>query len=99
MNQSDLIAALPLIILSGTGLIILLWDAFEKSPSRIPLYLAIAGALAAAICAGSNMMSPGSAAFGGLFYNNGFSNFFTIIFSSATILTALLGERYLHEEA
>jgi len=98
MNQSDLIAALPLIILAGTGLIILLWDAFEKTPSRIPLYLTIIGSGAAAYFAAVNIGVPSPVAFGGLFFNTGYSNFFTIIFSVATILTALLAERYLHEE-
>ena len=98
MTYSDYIAALPLIILAGTGLIILLWDAFEKTPSRTPVYFTIVASAAAAICAGMNMASTQTIAFGGLFFNTGFSNFFTIIFSAATILTALLGERYLLEE-
>ncbi len=98
MNQTDLIAALPLIILAGTGLIILLWDAFEKTPSRVPLYLTILGAGAAAVFAGINMTGVSVVAFGGLFFNNGYSNFFTIIFCAATILTALLAEEYLKEE-
>ncbi len=98
MNQNDLIAALPLIILAGTGLIILLWDAFEKTPSRIPLYLTVIGAGTAAVYAGINMQGESGVAFGGLFISGGFSNFFTIIFAVATILTALLAERYLHEE-
>ncbi|MFI5264067.1 MAG: NADH-quinone oxidoreductase subunit N, partial [Candidatus Kapaibacterium sp.] len=85
-------------ILASTGLIILLWDAFEKTPSRTPLYLTIAGAVAAAVCAGMNMASTQTIAFGGLFFNTSYSNFFTIIFSAATILTSLLAERYLHEE-
>jgi len=98
MNQSDLSAALPLIILAGTGLLILLWDAFEKTPSRMPLILTILGAGAAACCAGINIMGLHTVAFGGLLFNNGYSNFFTIIFCVGTILTALLAERYLLEE-
>jgi NADH-quinone oxidoreductase subunit N len=98
VSQSDLIAALPLIILASTGLIILLWDAFENTPSRTPLYFTIAGAATAAICAGMNMASTQTIAFDGLFFSTAYANFFTIIFSAATILTALLGERYLHEE-
>lgn len=98
MNQNDLTAALPLIILAGTGLIILLWDAFEKTPSRIPLLLMIAGAGVSGVLAGLNMSGQSSIAFGGLLFNNGYSNFFTIIFASATILTALLAEKYLKEE-
>jgi len=98
MTHSDLIAALPLIILAGTGLIILLWDAFEKTPSRTPLYLTVVGAVIAALFAGMNMSSVSTIAFGGLFFNTGFSNFFTVIFCASIILTALLAERYLLEE-
>ncbi len=98
MNQSDLTAALPLIILAGTGLIILLWDAFKKTPSRLPLSLTIIGAAAAALFAGMNMTGASGTAFGGLLFNTGYSNFFTIIFCASTILTALLAERYLLEE-
>jgi NADH-quinone oxidoreductase subunit N len=98
MNQTDISAALPIIILAGTGLIILLWDAFEKTPSRTPLILTVLGAGAAAVFAGINMNGLNTIAFGGLLFNNGYSNFFTIIFSVATILTALLADRYLREE-
>ncbi len=98
MNQSDLTAALPLIILAGTGLIILLCDAFKKAPSRLPLSLTIIGAVAAAFFAGMNMSGASGIAFGGLLFNTGYSNFFTIIFCASTILTALLAERYLLEE-
>ena len=98
MSQSDLSAALPLIILAATGLFILLWDAFEKTPSRIPLYLTILGAGTAAVFAAMNMQGISTVAFGGLFFNSAYSNFFTIIFCAATILTALLAEKYLKEE-
>jgi NADH-quinone oxidoreductase subunit N len=98
LSHSDFIAVLPLIILAGTGLFVLLWDAFEKTPSRTPLYFTIAGAAGAGICAGINMAATQTIAFDGLFFNTGYSNFFTIIFCAATILTALLGERYLYEE-
>ncbi len=98
MNQNDLIAALPLIILAGTGLIILMWDAFEKTPSRFPLFLTIIGGLAASGVAVMNMHGESSVTFNGLFLNSGYSNFFTVVFSVATVLTALLAERYLHEE-
>jgi NADH-quinone oxidoreductase subunit N len=98
VSQNDFIAALPLIILAGSGLVILLWDAFEKTPSRTPLFLTVIAAIAAAMCAFMNMTDTSSLAFNGLFFNNGYSNFFTIIFCAATILTALLAERYLHEE-
>ena len=97
MNNTDLIAALPLILLAATGLLVMMWDAFEKSPSHIPLYLTILGAMAAT---GAAIMNLGhnAVAFDGLFFDNSFSNFFTIIFSVATILTALLAEKYLQAE-
>ncbi len=97
MNNTDLIAALPLIILVGTGLLVMMWDAFEKTPSRFPLYFTILGALAAAGLAFVNL-DHNVLAFDGLYFDNSFSNFFTIIFSVATVLTALLAEKYLQAE-
>lgn len=97
MNNTDLIAALPLIILAGTGLVVMMWDAFEKTSSHVPLYLTVIGGLAAAGAAFMNL-GHNAIAFDGLFFDNSFSNFFTIIFSAATVLTALLAEKYLQAE-
>ncbi|HET9135225.1 MAG TPA: NADH-quinone oxidoreductase subunit N [Candidatus Kapabacteria bacterium] len=97
MSYTDFIAALPLIVLAGTGLIVLMWDAFEKTPTRTPLALTIIGGIGAIAAACYNLTLPSSIAFDGLFFSNSFSNFFTIIFSAATVLSALLGERYLAE--
>lgn len=61
----------------------------------MPLTLVMLGGLGAIATAAMNLMNTPSIAFGGLFFSNSYTNFFTIIFSSAVILTALLAERYL----
>ncbi|HYM21407.1 MAG TPA: NADH-quinone oxidoreductase subunit N [Candidatus Kapabacteria bacterium] len=95
MSKTDLIAALPLIILATTGFVILIWDAFSKKPSRAPLAITIIGSIAVIAAAVSNMSSTPVAAFGGLFFSNTFTNFFTIIFAASVILSSLLAEKYL----
>jgi NADH:ubiquinone oxidoreductase subunit 2 (subunit N) len=55
VSYQDLIAALPLIILAGTGLLVMMWDAFEKTPSRMPLMLTVLGSGAAAVTAFMNL--------------------------------------------
>jgi NADH-quinone oxidoreductase subunit N len=97
VSSSDYIAALPLIILAATGLLVMLWDAFEKKPSRAPFVLSVLGSLSAAFAAFQNIGHNGFA-FGGLFFDTSFSNFFSIVFSVATFLAVLLGERYLRNE-
>lgn len=97
MTPQDLTAALPLIILAGTGMLVMLWDAFEKKPTRTPLYLTVAGGIAAIVFAVLNLGHT-TLAFDGLFFDTTYSNFFTIVFSTATILSALLADKYLRGE-
>ncbi len=97
MNYNDFIAVLPLIILAATGLTVMMWDAFEKTPSRAPLVLTIIGGLGAITAAFINLSTVPYSAFGGLFFSNTYTQFFTIIFSAATVLSALLSEQYLKE--
>jgi len=44
VTARDIYGVMPLLILAGTGLVVLMWDAFEKTPSRIPLFLTVLGA-------------------------------------------------------
>lgn len=97
MSYQDFIAALPIIILAGTGLIIMMWDAFEKTPSRVPLIFASLGSIAAAVAAYCNI-GNNNIAFDGLFYDNTTSHFFTIIFSVATLVASLIADKYLKNE-
>lgn len=97
VTSSDFYAVMPLLILSATGMIVLMWDAFEKRPSRTPLFLTIVGAVAAAVTAYGNIDATGRA-FNGMIYSNAYANFFAIIFSVGAIIAVLLAERYLKEE-
>jgi len=97
ISAHDIYGIMPLLILAGTGLVVLMWDAFEKVPSRIPLLLTVLGALAAAATGIINIDNTGRV-FGGMILNNGFSNFYSTLFSVAVIIAALLAERYLKDE-
>ncbi len=97
MSYQDFIAALPLIILTGTGLLVMMWDAFEKIPSRMPILLTSLGSIAAAVVAYTNL-GNNNVAFDGLFFDNTTSHFFTIVFSVATLLASLIAEKYLKGE-
>lgn len=88
---------MPLLILAGTGMVVLLWDAFEKVPSRIPLFLTLVGALAAAATGIANMENTGRI-FGGMILNNGFANYYSVLFSVGVVIAVLMAERYLKEE-
>jgi NADH-quinone oxidoreductase subunit N len=94
---SDIIGVLPLLILFGTALIVLMWDAFEKRPSRAPLVITILGAVGAAIAAFVNLDNVGRV-FGGMILDDSYAHYYAILFCVAVILTVLLAERYLKEE-
>ena len=49
VTARDIYGIMPLLILAGTGVVVLMWDAFEKIHTRIPLFLTILGAIAAGI--------------------------------------------------
>ncbi len=97
VTTTDLIAVLPLLVLAGTGMVVLMWDAFEKRPSRIPLTLAVVGSLGAIAAALANIDHNGRA-FRGMLLDSTYSNFYAIIFSIAAILAVLLAERNLKDE-
>lgn len=88
---------MPLIILAATGMVVLLWDAFEKRPSRTPLALTLLGAIAAIVAAVINL-DDNQRVCNGMLLDNSFSNYFAILFSAAAALAVLLAERYLKEE-
>ncbi len=97
VTARDIYGIMPLLILAGTGVVVLMWDAFEKIPLRIPLFLTVLGALAAAIAAYLNLDNTGRI-FSGMILNNSFANFYAILFSVGVILAVLLAERYLRDE-
>ena len=97
VTARDIYGIMPLLILAGTGLVVLMWDAFEKIPSRIPLFLTILGALAAGAAGYVNLGNTGRI-FNGMILNNAFANYYAILFSAGVILAVLLAERYLRDE-
>ncbi|HZK77197.1 MAG TPA: NADH-quinone oxidoreductase subunit N [Candidatus Kapabacteria bacterium] len=97
VTARDIYGVMPLLILVGTGLVVLMWDAFEKIHSRIPLFLTVLGALAAAAAGYVNLGNTGRI-FNGMILNNSFANYYAILFSVSVILAVLLAERYLRDE-
>src|SRR5207253_10248347 len=94
VSARDLYGIMPLLILAGTGLVVVLWDAFEKVPSRIPLFLTLLGAIAAAVTGIVNMENTGRI-FNGMILNNGFATYYSVLFSVAVVIAVLMAERYL----
>ena len=97
ITARDIFGIMPLLILAGTGLVVLLWDAFEKVPSRIPLFLTVLGA-AAAIAAGAVNLGNTGRIFNGMILNDSFANYYAMLFSAGVIIAVLLAERYLRDE-
>jgi NADH-quinone oxidoreductase subunit N len=97
VSTVDLIGVMPLLVLAGTGLVVLLWDAFEKVPSRAPLMLTIIGSIGAIVAAVLNLQNTGRV-FSGMILNNSFANYYAILFSVGVIIAVLLAERYLRDE-
>jgi NADH-quinone oxidoreductase subunit N len=97
ITARDIYGIMPLLILAGTGIVVLMWDAFEKIPTRIPLFLTVLGAIAAAIAAYLNLGNTGRI-FSGMILNNSFANYYAMLFSAGVITSVLLAERYLRDE-
>jgi NADH:ubiquinone oxidoreductase subunit 2 (subunit N) len=51
LTARDIYGIMPLIILAATGMVVLLWDAFEKRPSRHPLAVTLLGTIASIVAA------------------------------------------------
>src|SRR5579883_687876 len=97
VSARDIYGVMPLLILAGTGLVVLLWDAFEKVPTRTPLFLTILGAIAAGAAAIINLGNTGRI-FNGMILNDAFANYYAVLFSVGVVIAVLLAERYLKEE-
>jgi NADH-quinone oxidoreductase subunit N len=97
VSARDFYGVMPLLILAGTGLVVLMVDAFEKVPSRTPLFLTLLGALAAAATGIINLDNTGRI-FNGMILNNGWANYYSVLFSVGVIMAVLLAERYLKDE-
>ena len=97
LTARDIYGIMPLIILAATGMVVLLWDAFEKRPSRTPLALTLLGSIAAIVAAVINL-NDNQRVCNGMLLDNSFSNYFSILFAAAAALAVLLAERYLKEE-
>jgi NADH-quinone oxidoreductase subunit N len=97
LTARDIYGIMPLIILAATGMVVLLWDAFEKRPSRTPLALTLLGTIATIVAAVINL-NDNQRVCNGMLLDNSFSNYFAILFAAAAALAVLLAERYLKEE-
>ncbi len=97
ISARDIYGIMPLLILAGTGLVVLMWDAFEKVHSRIPLFLTVLGAIAAGAAGYANLNNTGRV-FNGMILNNSFANYYSILFSLGVVIAILLAERYLRDE-
>ncbi|HEY3876073.1 MAG TPA: NADH-quinone oxidoreductase subunit N [Candidatus Kapabacteria bacterium] len=97
ISARDIYGIMPLLILAGTGLVVLMWDAFDKTHSRIPLFLTVLGAIAAGAAGYANLGNTGRI-FNGMILNNSYANYYAMLFSLGVIIAVLLAERYLRDE-
>jgi NADH-quinone oxidoreductase subunit N len=98
MPTSDLIAILPEIILTITGIMVILTGAFfGKAGDRIAGLMVHAGFVAAAVSIAMQWGHSGTA-FGGMFLTDPFSIFFHSLFLLIGILVSLSASEYLARE-
>ena len=90
-SMSDMTSIAPLLVVAGTGLLLVLVDALFKGSRAPGPVLALAG-LAAAIAVALPALgdAPASAAFGGMVRTGGFTSYFTLVFCVSGLLSVLL---------
>lgn len=94
MNQTDLLAASPIEIVSLFALLVMLTDALIVRSTRICSVLSILGFLGG-IVAAVLTMNQNLSGFNGMIYAGGMASIYDIIFCGAGILTVLLARDYL----
>src|SRR4051812_48386396 len=98
MNPSDLIAILPEIILTCTGIIVILVGAFyEESGEAATAGFTYAGLIGSIAAVAYQFNHPGPA-FGGVFLADSFGFFFHLLFLVIALLIVLSSATYLRRE-
>ncbi|MEW6511470.1 MAG: NADH-quinone oxidoreductase subunit N [Bacteroidota bacterium] len=96
MSLQELIATAPLLIVTATGLIVLLIEALRDESETLTCWTGISGLALAIGVALSRIGEPaGSTAYSGMVTTGGFANFFAILFCAAGFLTFLLSSSYI----
>jgi len=94
MTTTDLLAALPIEIVSVFALLVMLADAVVGRSTKLCTVLSILGLAGGIIAACATILTQGSG-FGGMIVSGGMSNLYDIIFCGAGIMTVLLARDYL----
>jgi NADH-quinone oxidoreductase subunit N len=94
---NDILLNGPLMIVTITGLVVLVVEATRKTRPIIASYISIAGLLIAALLASFNLTTEGIS-FGGMLRHGGYSNYFGLIFSIVALLTVLISRNYLEQQ-
>ena len=96
ITPRDLASIWPELVLSGTGVVVLLFDAFLPALRRLLTPLALAGCAVAAWAAWLRV--PAGESFGGLLLWDGITQFATVIALISTALCVLASDGYLRRE-
>lgn len=92
----DLAQIAPILIITGTALLVLIIDALVKGKPNIAYWLSLLG-IAAAIWTTLPTLRTGVPVFGRMILSGGFAGYCTIVFLSAGFLTVLLSRGYLEK--
>jgi NADH-quinone oxidoreductase subunit N len=98
VNLMDFYSSAPLMVATATGLLLILIEASRKGRPLISYYVSLVGLLSAGILAVMNYSSEHTAFFG-MIRLGWYSNFLTVVFVSAAVLTILLARQYLQRQA
>jgi NADH-quinone oxidoreductase subunit N len=97
----DLVGLIPQFILAGTGMLVLLADAFwPRLNKRFLLILSLLGLIATGITSATVFWAKGAPEpiMGGMLIEDGYTAFFTLVLCVGTALSVLLSTRFLQRE-
>jgi NADH-quinone oxidoreductase subunit N len=94
MSATDLVSIVPELILTGTALLVLVWDLFiPKTQRRSLLWLSVLGSLAALIA--NVLLGPSETSFQGMIIADGMAQFLNTVLLLACTLSLLFSDGYL----
>jgi NADH-quinone oxidoreductase subunit N len=94
---SDLVTAGPMLLVSLTGLLVLLLDAFNPKAGALTCWVSAVGLASALVWSLTGVGAPGTA-FGGMLSTGGFSSYFGMVFAASGLLSIMLSRSYIGKE-
>ncbi|HLF19638.1 MAG TPA: NADH-quinone oxidoreductase subunit N [Bacteroidota bacterium] len=98
VNITDFLSTAPLMVVTATGLLLILIESTRKSRTNLSFAASLLGLLTAGVYALLNYSNEQTAFFG-MIRQGWFANFLNLVFVAAAILTILLSKPYLERHA